>query len=866
VAKRDAAALLPLAESIADGAVVDWASVEAAAAPDHRRIIRELRVLAELTTLHRTLADEDAATPEPLARTESAPAIGRWAHLDLIARIGGGSFGEVYRAWDRHLERQVALKLLRSTDESGDPFASRIVSEGRLLASVRHPNVVAVHGVAEHEGRVGLWMELVDGTTLEDVLAGHGPFSAAEAALIGIDLCRALAAIHRAGLVHRDVKTQNVVRERGGRVVLMDFGAGRRLDAAGVSDRAGTPLSLAPELFEGAQASARTDLYSLGVLLYRLVTGEFPVRAATMEELEAAHRAGRVAHLRDARPELPAPFVRVIDRAIARDPQKRFATAGELEAALAQSVSAAAGEASGPAAAAPSRWIWGAVAAAAAAVVAAVVLVAPLVRSRSSPSSSPAAAAHAPIRSIAVLPLVNLSGDPSQEYFADGMTEQLIATIGQLAGINVISRTSAMQFKGSKTPLPAIARALHVDAVLEGSVQMTGSGGRANPGGKQVRVNARLIYAGTDTQVWDRTFERVISDVFSLQADVAKAVAEGIGLRLQASTAPAAAPRSIQPSAYEAYLRGVYLLNKRTPADIRSGIEQFRAAIDADPAHPLAWAGLSDGYSLLASYDEERPRDARPRAKAAALKALELDDSLAEAHTALAIVQWTYDWDLPAAEAELRRAIALRDNYAIAHAWYGLLLNELGRFDQALAETRRAQELDPLSLIIDVNVGRCFYFARNYTQALEHLQALARREPDYWIVHAILGQTYLAMGRVDDAITELERARQIQPSVPRNAGVLGDAYGRAGRRADARQLAAGLTQLAQRRYVPPVYEAMVYMGMGDARRAVDLLRRTVVDRSDWVVQLASDPQFDPIRTDPGFRALLESAGLTPKSP
>lgn len=859
-------ALLPLAESIADGATVDWAAVEAQATVDTRHVIRQLRILAELSMLHRTVPGQPAAeTSAP--RPPASPAIGRWAHLDLIARIGGGSFGDVYRAWDRHLEREVALKLLRRPNAVEDPFASAIVAEGRLLASVRHPNVVSVHGVAEHDGRLGLWMELVDGATLEEVLAAHGPFSAGEAALVGVDLCRALAAIHRAGLVHRDVKTQNVVRERGGRIVLMDLGMGRRLDATTSrgSDRAGTPLSLAPELFAGAPAGARTDLYSLGVLLYRLVTGEFPVRAATLDELEEAHRQRRVVHLRDARPDLPAAFVRVVDRAIAADPKKRFASAGELEAALSESVSDSAISQD----AAPgdgrigSRFTW---LAAGVAAVAALALTATVAfRWQHAPRSSTAASRV--IRSIAVLPLVNLSGDPAEEYFADGMTDQLIGTLGQLRGVNVISRTSAMQFKGSKVPLPEIARALHADAVLEGSVQMTPQPGRDNGGGKHVRINARLIYAGTDTQVWDRTFERVMADVLALQADVAKAVTEGIGLRLkddETAKTPSVASRTIQPQAYEAYLRGLYLLNKRTPADIRSGIEQFKQAIDADPTHPLAWAGLSDGYSLLASYDEEQPRDVRPRAKAAAQKALELDDSLAEAHTALAIVQWTYDWDLAAAETELRRALALNDSYAIAHAWYGLLLNELGRFDQALAETRRAQELDPLSLIIDVNVGRCYYFARDYAQALQHLQELARREPDYWIVHAILGQTLLAMQRVDEAITELERARQLEPSIPRNLGVLGDAYGRAGRRQDALNLANELARLAQERYIPPVYNAMVYVGLGDSRRAVDLLRRSVADRSDWVVQLNSDPEFDPIRLDPDFRALIQGAGFTPK--
>ena len=337
MAARDATALLPLAGSIADGSPVDWQAVEAAASAEDRAIIRELRVLADLATLHRTVQAPAVARSHPLdtRRTAASPAIGSWAHLDLIERLGGGTYGEVYRAWDRHLEREVALKLLRADVASEDPTTSRIMAEGRLLARVHHPNVVTVHGVAAHEGRVGLWMELVEGATLEHALQTQGPLSAGEAALVGIDLCRAVAAIHKAGLIHRDIKTQNVMREKGGRIVLMDFGTGRPMDRAGeLPDLAGTPLYLAPEIFSGAAASRRTDVYSLGVLLYHLVTGGFPVRATSIEALQVAHVTRGAVRLRDARPDLPSAFVHVIDRAIAADPKERYASAGELEADL----------------------------------------------------------------------------------------------------------------------------------------------------------------------------------------------------------------------------------------------------------------------------------------------------------------------------------------------------------------------------------------------------------------------------------------------------------------------------------------------------------------------------------------------------
>jgi hypothetical protein len=458
VAMPEAARLLPLAESIADGSPVDWESAETHATAEEREIIRELRVLADLALLHRSLPADpgephasggSTTAPAPgmtaAVLDTTAPAIGNWGHLALVERLGGGTAGEVYRAWDRQLECDVALKLLRVNEASNDPHSSPIVREGRLLARVRHPNVITVHGVAVHEGRFGLWMELVRGATLEQLLARRGPFSAREAALIGIDLCRALAAIHAAGLIHRDVKAQNVMREDGGRIVLMDLGTGREIDSGRrhtMADLAGTPLYLAPEIFAGGAASERTDLYSLGVLLYHLVTGTFPVRAAAIGELTERHAKGAGVRLRDARADLPTKFVQVIDRATARDPQSRYASAGALEADLAAALgddhaSASADGAAGNRAAGKAGWRrGGAVLATLAAVLALVAIGWPVMRGRIAPSG-----VSGTITSIAVLPMANLSGDPSQEYFADGMTDALIGDLAKIRPLRVISRT-----------------------------------------------------------------------------------------------------------------------------------------------------------------------------------------------------------------------------------------------------------------------------------------------------------------------------------------------------------------------------------------------------------------------------------------
>jgi eukaryotic-like serine/threonine-protein kinase len=890
VANPDAAAMLTLAESIADGAAIDWTEIEARTGGRDEPIIRQLRIISELAGLHRSLSAGTVPPPESIRSRQpsAAPAIGSWGHLSLIERMGGGTFGEVYRAWDRDLEREVALKLLRANDSSADLDTSRITYEGRLLARVRHPNVITVYGVASHEGRVGLWMELVRGVTLEQHLAAHGPLSAREAAIIGIDLCRALAAVHAAGLIHRDVKAQNVMREDGGRIVLMDLGTGREtgaLSAGAAPDLAGTPLYLAPELFNGAPASERTDLYSLGVLLYHVVTGSFPIRATTIQELHEVHTAGRLVRLRDARADLPTAFVGVIERAIARDRELRYSTAGEFEADLAQAFNdftAPGAIRTGtvrqlealPDQEMPARRFLppSGVLAVTFAVLVTIAIVSWVLLSRQPMLKS---VPPGTIRSIAVLPLANMSGDPAQEYFADGMTDQLIATLGQVGGINVISRTSSMRFKGSRQPLPEIARALRVDAVVEGSVWAPTVAGSIDA--KRVRINARLIYAGTDTQIWDRTFEGVVADVLALQRDVAQAVVEGINLQLASPQSPAGgrgvaralagAPlRPVQPQAFEAYLRGRYLWNKRTPEDLRNALAAFKQAVDLDPTSALAWSGLADGYSILAIYDDEPPRLVKPQAKAAALRALQLDDSLAEAHAALAELAWNYDWDFDAAGREFDRALALNPNYANAHHWRGLHLNWIGRFDEALAEIERAEELDPLSPIIKVSVARTHFYARRYDRAASSLEQLSQREPGFWPIHGVLGQIYLAQNRHADAIRELVTARNLSPSSIRNIGVLGDVYARAGRRSEATAILAELERLAKVRYVPPVYSAMVHMGLGDTRRALDRLEQAFLDRSDWILQLPVEPQFDLLRGEKRFQDLLRRAGQHPRQP
>ncbi|MGH9702963.1 MAG: TPR end-of-group domain-containing protein, partial [Candidatus Acidiferrales bacterium] len=454
-----------------------------------------------------------------------------------------------------------------------------------------------------------------------------------------------------------------------------------------------------------------------------------------------------------------------------------------------------------------------------------------------------------PIHSIAVLPLENLSADPQQEYFADGMTEALTNDLSKIGALRVISRTSAMLYKNAHKPLPQIARELNVDAVVEGSVERVGD---------RVKINARLTEASEDRNLWTNSYQRDMSDVLTLQSDVAAAIAAEIRVQLTPrESAGLAKSHPVNPKSYEAYLLGRYLWNKRTPEDLKAAVAEFKKAISLDPASALAWAGLADGYNLLEDQAVMPAREAMPLSEAAARKAISLDDSLAEPHASLASVEWNYDWDLDAAGKEFARAIDLNPNYASAREWHGLYLAQgVGRFDEAIEELERAQQLDPLSPVIEANVGRSYYYAHRYQKAADFLEQFSARHPDFWIAHALLGQTYLVMGRLPDAIRELEKARSLSPESARNLGTLGDAYGRAGRRADALKLAAELAERSKSGYVSPIYSAEIYMGIGDRAQALAFLEKAFGDRSDWMPQLKFEPEFDLMRDDPRFQALL----------
>jgi serine/threonine protein kinase/tetratricopeptide (TPR) repeat protein len=862
-----------LVDSVAEGVDVDWGVVADTPFNDSdRHLIKELRVVAGIAQLHRALSVDTVQ-----ATSLQPAAVGaRWGELRLIERIGTGAFGEVYLARDERLDRLVALKLLRNEIASNERLSAQLLNEARILARVKHPNVVVVHGADSHDRRAGFWMEHVAGETLEDRLAAEGPLSADEAASVGRQVCRALAAVHIAGLIHRDVKARNIVRERGGRLVLMDFGAGMTLEQASnpLLSRIGTPAYLAPETLAGAPATIQSDLYSVGVLLYHLVTARYPYDAATVEQMHAAHRSPPTP-LVDLRPDLPSAFVRVVEQALA-PVERRFKTAGEMAAALDETRigldrpdtdararrypgdgrSASEGvvvdrEGSTNFVVAPGsgrRWSRRRLLLGFAAAIIACSVVGMWYawrRSTLDPRS---------IRSIAVLPLTNLSGDPGQDYFADGMTEALIDNLAKVRALRVISRTSSMQFKGSKRSLRDIAKALGVDAVLEGSIVRSGD---------RVRISADLVHAASDRHVWVNSYERDVRDVLALQADVALSIAREVQIQLTpVEEAGFGGGQPVNVAAQEAYLRGRYFWNKRSSEGLQKALEYFRQAASIDPSFARAYAGQADVYNLLPG--RMAPAMAYPLAKEAAARALKLDPTLAEAHTSLAFAAFIFDRDWAAAEAGYKRALQINPSYATAHHWYGEFLGAMGRLDEGLAQLREAQAIDPLSSSIRTSLGGTLYLARRQDDAIAEFQASLAIDADNPSTYLQLALAYLQKGLLDDAKTTVDRGLDrvgATDTLLRLTSAAVDAL--KGRRADALSVLNELAARGPEISRPGELISYVYICLGDTDRAFEALRSGEQAGAPGLLWAKVDPIFDGLRTDARFRDLLRRLRLEP---
>ena len=743
----------------------------------------------------------------------------------ILEPLGSGGVGEVYRARDERLGREVALKILRS-DAADGASRDRLRREARTLSQLNHPGISTIHDVETADGVDFIVMELVTGETLASRLA-RGTLSEGIARVYGAEIADALGAAHDRGVIHRDLKPGNVMIDERGRLKLLDFGlALYRPASVSSADSTADALSgalvgtlpyMAPEQLLGRALDPRADLYSLGVLLYEMTTGRRPFQAepatALINEILNAPAPPPSAWA----PHLSEECSRLIQALLEKDPARRPASATDVAAALRESGRASEGS--------------------------------------SLAAGAAAAAGATTIASVAVLPLANLTGAPDQEFFVDGMTEALIATLAQVRALRVVSRTSVMRYKGTAEPLPAIARALEVDAIVEGAVARSAD---------RVRVTAQLIDAKSDRHLWARSYERDVHDVLALQSELAQAIAEEIQVHVtHEERARLVNPKRVDPGAYEEYLRGRFYWNRRNEAAARRAIECFERSIARDPAWAPAHSGIADAWLTLANYDYVPPMEAYPRAEAAVERALALDDQLAEAYVSLGALRTDANWDWPGAEAAFRRALALDPNNAAAYHWYGDLLSLTSRHDEALAAARRARELDPLSLVVSTSLGIHLFYARRYDEAVAQQQRTLELDPAFAPAIRNLGGAYEQLGRYDDAIAAYHRAHALLPSELSATTLLGHALAIAGRTEEARKLLSELTEESGRRYVSRYRLAAIHLALGERGIALDFLEQALRGRDRAMIWLNVAPRFDALRGEPRFQAIVRTMRLDP---
>jgi eukaryotic-like serine/threonine-protein kinase len=838
-----------LADAILDGTPIDWEAAESTPDGTSPPLLRELRVLAAVAELHRGTTP-GTSTPSAVAPFRLKPKVGEaaalWGHLRLEERIGRGTFGEVYRAWDTRLDREVALKLLPAGCSSGDRAASAIIHEGQLLARVRHPNVVTIYGAEQIADQIGLWMEFVRGHTLEQILDQRKAVSAAEAVGIGLELCRAISAVHGAGLLHRDIKTHNVMRADDGRIVLMDFGTGRELEDETASDLAGTPLYLAPEVLRGQPATVRSDVYSLGVLLYHLVTGAYPVHAGTLRDVRRAHQRGERTAVQAARPDVPLKLARVIERAIDPRSERRYRSADALGADLIALKPRSR----------TARVAYVAGAALAFNLVGAVgwEVAGRQVESTRTPSALLAGFAGfkavglvtptlAERPMIAVLPLDNLSGEPDSDYFVDGLTDEIIRNLAVIKGLEVRSRTSSFAFKDKARNLRDVAEQLGVNLVVEGSMIRSGS---------RLRINVQLVQVAGDVPLWAERFDRELKDIFTIQDEISRAIVNK--LRLTLGRGQRRYETNLE--AYEQYLTARAIVARRDGPSAQKAADLFQQVIAQDAAFAPAYAGLVDAY---ASMSMEIQGPFRPNAMSseaalalmgpAAQAALQLDPLLAEAHAAMGLL-YSRKLDWQKAEEAFRRAVELNPNLTHIYASYSTsTLIPLGKLADAEQHLRKALQSDPLSLSLQRELAWVQFVTGRYGDAIDGLERIRAVDPNFSTVDIRLARALTFAGRPLEALRALE-TRRAEPGVQH---WMAHAYVLAGRPAEVKKLAAAHDQ--------PFRLAVIYAALGETDRAFGALERAAVTVPHRVANLLRDPEMASLRGDPRFDAIRKTLGL-----
>jgi eukaryotic-like serine/threonine-protein kinase len=850
----------------------------------------------------RSLADEQAGATDERSAEQTI------GHYSIAALLGSGGMGDVYLAHDTRLGRQIALKLLPADYTKDADRLRRFEQEARAASALNHPNIITIHEIGQFEGRYFIAAEYVEGTTLRERLA-DGAMKLTEALDVIVQVASALETSHAKGIIHRDIKPENIMLRRDGYVKVLDFGLAKLTEGVGpgrgvdpeaptraLAETApgmvmGTPRYMSPEQARGVTVDARTDVWSLGCVLYEMVTGRAPFEGATFSDVIASVLGHEPPPLARYAGDAPFELEWAVRKSLRKDRDERYQTVREMlsdlkslklrlefeaeleratphgrgsEAERAETSGGSAGGTSQIAAqtgdASPARATSGdesvtakirrrkpaaslILATLAAVIVAAVYFT----YSRFFPVGG-----EADIRSIAVLPFANESGNPAAEYLADGVSEGVINNLSQLPQLKVIARSSSFKYKGKEIDPQEVANALGVRAVVTGRIAQRGD---------NLEISVEMMDARDKTVMWGERYNCGPADIQTAEGEIARAIAEKLRVRLTGEQArQLMKPATENPEAYQLYLNGEIYSRKGTTEDQVKALGYYTQATTLDANFARAYIGIAGGYLYLGNAGALDPQETQPKAKAAVEKALQLDETLAPAHAMLGTIK-VDEWDWAGAEVEFKRAVELNPNLAQAHGMYAFYLTPVGRHTEALAEVRRAEELDPLTMRVRFHEGTVLYNARRYDEAIRQLQNVINLQPDYKYAHEFMGFAYAMKGRYEEAVAEYQKFSSIEGETTSNQIYLGYAYAMSGKRDEALAILDKLK--ATDEYVSPAELAILYAGLGDKEGAFQSLERAYAVHDLQLQYLKVEPHYDPLRDDPRFQNLLHRVGFAP---
>lgn len=748
------------------------------------------------------------------------------SHYEIIEKLGEGGMGAVYRAHDVRLDRDVALKFLPAQAALDPEARRRFLTEARAAAGLQHPNICPVFEIDEAEGELFIAMAYIEGRNLAEEVSA-GPLPLPRALDLGVQIARGLAEAHRKGVLHRDIKPANVMVTAADQALIMDFGLahlprGARSGPSGVT--AGTTAYMAPERLAGEEFDHRSDLWSAGVVLYRMLTGRLPFSGQYEQEIVYSILNEDPAPPEAPGYEIPRDVRETVFRALAKQPQERYQSATELLTALDRSRRQIE---SGPQAEEP-----------------------PTRDERPVTESSRARLISQP--SVAVLPLVNLDDKEEHQYFSEGITEDIIRALTKVAGLRVAARNSAFQFRGTPD-VQQVGRRLRVDAVLTGSLRWAGD---------RLRLNVQLSSVREGFEMWAEKYDRVLEDVFAVQDEISQAIADKLKVRLVGEQSRGLASRGTENlEAYHLYLKGRYHAYQLSQEGFRKGIEYFAEAIRSDSGYPQPYAGTAVCYAYLALHGYVPPKEVMPQAREFAQRALEIEEAIPEAHFALGMVRHWFEWNWDAAETEYLRAMELNPGDVDARSMCAVLFAALGRSGEAVAHAKRALLLDPISLDVNRLLGYVYYLTGRFSLAIEQAQRTRDMAAGYFPANWSIGMASVELGRLEDALEAWQRAVELAGEDPISEAGLGWTLGLRGRRDEALRIAESFQERRRRQYFANYFIAWVYLGLKDAGCVMKWLEKSYAEREGLLVQLAAEALWRPMDSDARFQDLLRRVGL-----